>query len=188
MIKKVNYLELFPRPAQQDINSGLSALPTSELIKLFGSPGKNPGTNCQPITNPNIKKHIITMNMGKFRLTGMDWVLTHLIDVFSDLKQEIPELWELFGTAGMTCFRYVRGSNSVLSNHSWGTATDFTIGGKLDQRGDNKVQLGLLRAYPIFHKHGFYWGAEYNTEDAMHFEPSKELFLEHKKSILGGID
>lgn len=188
MNKKVNYTELFPRPAQEDINSGLSALPTAELIKIFGQPGKKATENCSPITNPILKKFMITMNLGKFRVTGMNWVIGHLMNVFAEIKQVEPELYEIIGTAGMLCYRLVRGSTTALSNHSLGCPIDLTIDGKLDTRGDNKVQLGLLRAYPIFHKHGFYWGAEYKTEDAMHFEPSYELFLEHKKEILRGIN
>jgi Putative peptidoglycan binding domain/D-alanyl-D-alanine carboxypeptidase len=75
----------------------------------------------------------------------------------------------------MLCARFVRGSTSALSNHSWGTAIDLTLDGHLDQRGDARVQVGLARIAPIFNRHGWFWGAGFRIEDAMHFEASDEL-------------
>jgi hypothetical protein len=69
----------------------------------------------------------------------------------------------------------VRGSTSSISNHSWGTAIDLTVNKLLDQRGDGKVQYALAVIAPIFNRHGWYWGAAFRTEDAMHFEASKSL-------------
>jgi hypothetical protein len=181
-----NLTDLVPRPKPEDINSGLRPLPTKELIKLLGMPGEHPGANCQPITNMKLKRHIITMRLGNFRATGLDFSVNTLIDVFTDIKELKPKIYPVIGSAGMLCFRLVRGSQTTLSNHSFGAPIDLTIGGVLDKRGDDKVQMALLEVYPIFHKHGFYWGAEYPTEDAMHFEPSYELFLEHKKELLKG--
>lgn len=54
----------------------------------------------------------------------------------------------------------------------WGTAIDLKLDGKLDVRGNNKVHYGLSLIAPIFNKHGWFWGAAYRTEDAMHFEVS----------------
>ena len=60
------------------------------------------------------------------------------------------------------------------------TATVAVDGGwwRLDPRGDDKVQRGLLAIYRYFHKHGWFWGAEFRVEDAMHFELSQEKIIE----------
>jgi hypothetical protein len=73
-----------------------------------------------------------------------------------------------------------------VSNHSWGTAIDLTLQGKLDQRGDNRVQVGLARIAPIFNHHGWFWGADFSTEDAMHFEVGDETIRAWHASGLFG--
>ena len=84
----------------------------------------------------------------------------------------------------MLCCRRVRGTKRTLSNHGLGLAVDFTINGKLDVRGDDLVQRGLLELYGILKGFGWYWGAEFGTEDAMHFEVSAEVVM---KWVLDGI-
>jgi len=81
---------------------------------------------------------------------------------------------------------FVRGSNSAISNHSWGTAIDLKINGVLDRVGNNKVQLGLTLIAPIFHKYGWYWGAGFSKEDGMHFEVSKQKMMQwyHQNLLL----
>ncbi|HEY3378546.1 MAG TPA: M15 family metallopeptidase [Armatimonadota bacterium] len=175
-----NYLKLVPKPSPASINSGLSALNTSQLIARLGHPraARDYTQSCQPVANQALKRHIITANVGPFRVTGYDLAVQQLTLVFNDVRLADPALYALLGSAGMLCCRLVRGSRSVLSNHAFGLAVDLTLGGVLDTRGDNLVQQGLLDLYPHFHRHGFYWGAEYPTEDAMHFELSQEKFQE----------
>jgi hypothetical protein len=47
----------------------------------------------------------------------------------------------------------------------------------LDRRGDKQVQVGLTLIASIMNQHGWYWGAAFRTEDAMHFEASQSLIL-----------
>jgi hypothetical protein len=75
----------------------------------------------------------------------------------------------------MLCCRLVRGSATSISNHSWGTAIDLTLNGVLDVQGDDKVQYGLTLIAPLFNRHGWFWGAAFGVEDAMHFEAGKGL-------------
>ena len=69
-----------------------------------------------------------------------------------------------------------------ISNHSWGTAIDINVGGVLDKQGNNLTQRGLLVAAPYFNDAGWYWGAAFGTEDAMHFEVSKGTLQSWKVS------
>ena len=107
---------------------------------------------------------------------GWDIAVDSLRQVFADVRQANPALYAALGHAGMVCCRYARQSARVISNHAWGAAIDLKISGELDTRGDNMVFQGLLELYPYFHKYGWYWGAEYPTEDAMHFELADQTF------------
>jgi D-alanyl-D-alanine dipeptidase len=80
--------------------------------------------------------------VGPFRARGLAPALDALTAIFVEIKRENGEVFAALGTAGMLCARFVRGSTSALSNHSWGTAIDLTLDGHLDQRGDARVQVG----------------------------------------------
>lgn len=75
--------------------------------------------------------------------------------------------------AGSFYPRFVRGSKSSLSNHSWGTAFDINapqnwLGAKPAAVG---VRGSLLKLVPIANSFGFFWGGHYNSRlDGMHFE------------------
>ncbi len=78
--------------------------------------------------------------------------------------QEIDLIYMLYWyvapnySSGMLCCRAIRGSTTTFSNHAWGAAVDFNIGGVLDPRGDGKCQKGLLDLFPFMQQQGFYWG------------------------------
>ena len=96
----------------------------------------------------------------------------------ADIQTAQPAVYRALGTAGMLCCRLQRGSSTAVSNHSWGTAIDLTLEGVLDAYGDGMVQYGLTLIAPIFNRHGWYWGAAFSKEDAMHFEGSRRLIDE----------
>jgi len=121
---------------------------------------------------------------GPFRVSGFDLAVDLLAKIMDDVKSEQPAVFDALGTAGMMCCRFVRGSNSSISNHSWGTAVDLNLDGRLDLRGNNKAQKGLTLIAPIFHRHGWFWGAGFPTEDSMHFEVSRQKMMEWNNSGL----
>jgi len=170
------YLERLPRPARDSINSGLSYLRPATQRQYLGEPRGNYNTTCQPVTNAKLKKRIITASIGPCRVTGFDWCVWSLQHIMADLLARDPVLYGWIGSAGMLCARLVRGSKTVTSNHSWGIPIDLLICGQLDARGDNQVFSALFDLYPSFRKFGWYWGAGYTTEDAMHWEPAEETF------------
>jgi peptidoglycan hydrolase-like protein with peptidoglycan-binding domain len=71
--------------------------------------------------------------------------------------------------------RLVRGSNSVLSNHTFGIAIDINVPwNKLGAIPATKGQEGCIRELiPIANKLGFYWGGHFSRKDGMHFEVAK---------------
>ncbi len=156
------------------INPGINAARQLTMKSLLGSPRESFGTDCQPVTNPVLRNLIKTDDVGPFRVTGLAPAIASLKEVIAEIRQQQADVFGGLGTAGMLCCRLVRGSNTSISNHSWGTAIDLTLNGELDVRGNNRVQEGLARIAPIFNRHGWYWGAGFPKEDAMHFELSDQ--------------
>lgn len=166
--------QLVPLPPKGSYNTGLTACRPSTLKALFGSPMESYGPECRPVRNPALKRRIVTQSVGPFRVTGLDLAVASLKRVMEAIRIHAPEAYAQIGSAGMLCARLIRGSKTKVSNHSWGTAVDLTFAGELDERGDGKCQIGLLRVYPHFHAEGWFWGAGFPREDAMHFELADE--------------
>jgi hypothetical protein len=160
-------------------NAKLSPANPRTLARLLGEPRESYGRDCQPPTSKEFARRIVyAVNVGPFKVTGEKLAVESLKLIMADIKANEPEIYAELGSAGMLCCRLVRGSKSAISNHSWGTAIDLTLSGVLDARGDGKVQRGLLAIYKYFHRHGWFWGAEFRIEDAMHFELSEQKVLE----------
>ena len=158
------------------------------MLSLLGNPRGNYDQECRPITHSTLRNLVVTESVGQFRVTGLKPAVESLIEVVADIKTEKPEVFAGLGTAGMLCARFVRGSTSSISNHSWGMAIDLNLNGQLDKRGDGKTQKGLAEIAPIFNRHKWYWGAGFPTEDAMHFEISDQKVRElHAAGVFGAI-
>ena len=165
-------------PAPSDVNSGLTSCDWRVLKALFGMPRDVLGSECQEVTNAELRSLCGVVQVGQFRIYGNVVMLSELQKGLSACYVKEPSLWNQLGTAGCMCARLVRGSDSTPSNHSWGTALDFTVGGRLDVRGDGYCQRGVLRLYDFLHPLGFFWGGGYRTtEDAMHYELATETVL-----------
>jgi D-alanyl-D-alanine carboxypeptidase len=176
---KIDYSKVVP--IQKNINRNLTSPSADYMKRVLGVPGRLT-ENCSSVTNDQLRNFIITKDVGPFSVTGVKPAVNAVARVMEKVKKDNPRLYSQLGSAGMLCVRKVRGG-SEFSNHSWGTTIDLKINGKLDERGDGKTQLGLKKLYPYFHKEGFYWGAGFRTtEDAMHFEASKELVAKWKRT------
>jgi len=160
--------DLIPIPA--GINPGVRSAKQATMLQVLGSPRHTYDRECQPVTNPTLKPQMVTRSVGPFRITGFDKAVNSLTDIMTEIKTARPDIHDALASAGMLCARFVRGSNVSISNHSWGTAVDLTLDGNLDRRGDGLCQQGLAEIAPIFSRHGWFWGAGFRTEDAMHFE------------------
>ncbi|MGZ2257445.1 peptidoglycan-binding protein [Roseobacter sp. A03A-229] len=160
------------------INGDLRGSRNSTMLGLIGNPRGTYDQTCRNPTNPQIAALMVTADFGPFRATGLKPAVDALKDIMKEIKRDHRDVHDALSTAGMLCCRLVRGSSTAISNHSWGTAIDLKLEGKLDRRGDDRTQEGLLKIRPIFNKHGFFWGAAFSTEDSMHFEASDQLIRE----------
>lgn len=170
------------------LNPGVQSARQATMLALLGNPRGHYDDKCRPVTDPRLKALITIDSVGPFRVQGLQPAVDSLKTVMAEIKTDERDVYDGLGTQGMLCARLVRGSTRSISNHSWGTAIDLTLDGVLDRRGDDRVQEGLTRIAPIFNRHGWYWGAGFGTEDAMHFEAGDALIRQwHASGVFGGL-
>lgn len=101
--------------------------------------------------------------------------------------KQLKDLWEAWEDADLLHLvktyegafypRYVRGSRTTLSNHSFGSA--FDINYKWNGLGKVPAYVGeegsVRELVPIANKFGFYWGGHFSRKDGMHMEIAKIL-------------
>jgi hypothetical protein len=168
-------VELIPKARVTGYNVGLTNASNATMQAQFGAPRATYSQSCQAVTHTALAARMVTRSVGPFRVTGLDSAVTSLSTIMASIEADQRLVYRVLGTAGMHCARYVRGSTTSISNHSWGTAIDLTIDGILDPRGDNGIQFGLHLIASSFNANGWFWGAGFTTEDAQHFEAGSAL-------------
>ena len=108
-----------------------------------------------------------------------------LVKFFEELEKQNLHT-KILSYAGAFYPRYIRGSRTQLSNHSWGTAFDINVPWNgLNHTPALMGQKGCVRELvPIANEFGFYWGGHFGKNvngkmigrmDGMHFEIAKLL-------------
>jgi len=177
--------EDFENPATEDLteqmilaktrfNKGITQPRNRTMLEILGQPREGYNTECQGVTNPRLKALLETRQIGPIKVTMLKPALDSLERVMNRLKESDPDIYAKVGTAGALCVRFIRGSSTSISNHSWATAIDLTLEGQLDGFADGGTQFGLLILAEYFNEEGWFWGAAYNREDSMHFEVGEE--------------
>ncbi|HWL56721.1 MAG TPA: M15 family metallopeptidase [Paracoccus sp. (in: a-proteobacteria)] len=161
--------------AKAKFNKGITQPRNATMFAILGNPREDYGTDCRPLTNPRLSALKETRQIGPITVTMLKPALDSLTVVLDKLKASDPDIYAKLGTAGALCARFIRGSSTSISNHSWGTAIDITLEKQLDGFGDGGTQFGLLILAEYFNEEGWFWGAAYNSrEDSMHFEVGEE--------------
>jgi D-alanyl-D-alanine dipeptidase len=157
------------------LNGDLQGARNRTMLELLGNPRGDYSQDCQGPTNARLASLIVARNIGPFMVRGLRPAVDTLEKILAVVKDKEPDIHSRLGHVGMLCCRFVRGSTTAISNHSWGTAIDLTIDSLLDERGNGRAQKGLLQIFKHFNAFGFFWGVAFPTEDAMHFEASEQL-------------
>lgn len=155
---------------REAFNTGVSQPNNRVMLEILGNPRETYTQDCAPVTNPKLRALLETRQIGPLTVTMIRPALNSLERILARLEPAEPEVYAALGTAGALCARLIRGSRSSISNHSWGTAIDIKIEGRLDGFGDGGTQMGLVLLAELFNEEGWYWGATYGREDSMHFE------------------
>ena len=175
------------RLARARFNVGITQPNNQVMLEILGRPRENFSDVCQTVTNARIKALLDVRDFGNFRVTMIRPALNSLGRILVRLRESEPDIYEELGTAGALCARNIRGSATAISNHSWGTAIDLKLEGKLDGFADGGTQFGLLILAEYFNDEGWFWGATYSREDSMHFEVGVETLRSWlKEGRLGG--
>ncbi|HMG68677.1 MAG TPA: M15 family metallopeptidase, partial [Chitinophagaceae bacterium] len=127
--------------------------------------------------NPGFKKKLLfDVNVGPFAVSGLNFAVESLKQLFLDIQKDLPEVFKEVKTAGVLCVRARRTNPTKFSNHSWGTAIDLYFGKAVVPQGTHLTHRGIFFLYSYFNKHGWYWGAEFSGDsvDSMHFELAEE--------------
>jgi hypothetical protein len=137
------------------------------------------------ITNNWEKENLITVEISQLKNIGP--YFTNKIRVHKKVANQFKELFNEWQKAklidrilsydGSFNPRFIRGSSSTLSNHTYGIA--FDINAKYNSLGKVPAlinQEGCVRELvPIANQLGFYWGGHFSRFDGMHFEIAKIL-------------
>jgi len=154
---------------------GLSSATEETMISFLGRPKLPLTIRDQPDhVSDTVRQLEITAKLSdKIRVTGIKPAVKSLRDVLSRVGDENPQLLAALSSAGMLVVRLRRPTSgtpsSKISNHSWGTAIDFSIDGK-DPVGASgqKVPRGIAMLVPLFNAAGWFSGIAF--QDDMHFE------------------
>ncbi|SEE00411.1 D-alanyl-D-alanine carboxypeptidase [Rhizobiales bacterium GAS188] len=162
-------------PPTNTFNQGLSSASEATMLNLFGVPGVKTDT-CSPATGAFKKRIVTRVDVGPFKVSGLDIAVTSLKAVFTEAEEQIPNVIAAVKNDGMLCVRHKRNNPNSFSNHSWGTAIDLFFGDAAVPQGVAKTHRGCQQLAPFFNKHGWYWGAGFSggSVDSMHFELADE--------------
>lgn len=131
----------------------------------------------------NITKVLIPQLVGKSGAPSTGNVYFH-----AKGADQLKALWQAWEDAGLLDLvlswegsyvpRFVRGSRTYLSNHSWGTA--FDINARWNALGVEPALAGrtgsVRKLVGLANEHGFFWGGHWGSRpDGMHFELARVL-------------
>lgn len=162
-------------PIPPSINRHLSACREQTMLDKFGKPGDLSSKCSDP--KGNFKKFIkYGVAVGPFKVSGLDYAVESLAQVFTEIEHLNPNVFSQVKTAGMLCVRHIRHNPAHYSNHSWGCAIDLYFGSGVVAQSKQLTQRGFLYLYEAFNNHGWYWGAGFSGSavDTMHFELANE--------------
>ena len=158
-------------PIPPAINPGVSACREETMLGKFGRPGELTD-KCSRVTGDVRGRVKFGVDVGPFKVSGLDYAVASLSQVFSMLSNQQHDAYSQIKTAGMLCVRRIKHNPAHYSNHSWGTAIDLYFGSGVVPQGKHLTQRGFLDIYKTFNQHGWYWGAGFSgsSVDTMHFE------------------
>ncbi len=162
-------------PPRNTFNQNLTSTSEATMLQIFGVPGTKT-QDCSPATGGFKQRVVSLVDVGPFKVSGLDIAVQLLKAVFAEAEQQIPNVIAAVKNDGMLCVRHKRMNANSFSNHSWGTAIDLFFGTGAVPQGSTKTHRGCLQLAPFFNKHGWYWGAGFSghSVDAMHFELAEQ--------------
>jgi hypothetical protein len=162
-------------PPKDSVNKNLTSASEQVMLRKFGKPGALT-TACSSPTGHIASRMKFGVDVGPFKVSGLDFAVESLRQVFAEVERKSPRLFNEVKTEGMLCVRHKHSSLTHFSNHSWGAAIDLFYGSGVVQQGTARAHRGIVQLVPFFNRHGWYWGGEFSghSVDSMHFELAAE--------------
>lgn len=173
-----NLFDEVPIPPKTQMNVNLSAANEKTMLRILGVPG----VLTKKCTNPTgvfLKRVKYKVDVGPFVVSGLDVAVETLVQLFAEVKKDLPDLYQEVKTTGLLCVRHRKSNPARYSNHSWGCSIDLYFGVAVVPQGKPTTHRGNLLLASYFQKYGWYWGAEFTGDsvDSMHFELAEETIL-----------
>ena len=155
---------------------GLTPLPSSYWLQKLGDPRSR-------ATQGNLTtiqcKSLVGVSVGNMKSAGGCLINKCCAEAMAAVMADIEAAGlseKIIAYDGTYSIRCISGS-AVYSLHSWAIAIDLNA--DWNSRGSKPAPRGskgsLVELVPIFHKHGFYWGGNFTTQDGMHFEYARRI-------------
>ncbi|MEA2821594.1 MAG: hypothetical protein QOJ86_3598 [Bradyrhizobium sp.] len=167
-------------PPANTFNQNLSSATEATMLRVFGVPGAKT-QDCSPATGAFKQRVVTRVDVGPFKVSGLDVAVARLKAAFDEAEEQIPDVIAAVKNDGMLCVRHKRMNPNSFSNHSWGTAIDLFFGSNAVPQGSHKTHRGCLQLVPFMNKQGFFWGGGFsgNSVDSMHFELAEQIIDPH---------
>src|ERR1700690_3315153 len=118
---------IIPIPPTNTFNQNLHSAAEATMLQVFGVPGQKTD-DCSDPTGAFKERIVFSVNVGPFKVSGLDIAVNSLKAVFVDATAQIPAVRSALKNDGMLCVRQQRGNPNSFSNHSWGAAIDLFFG------------------------------------------------------------
>ena len=112
------------------------------------------------------------------------------IQAFFEAVEKVGLAHLLLTWGGSYVPRFIRGSRSVLSNHSFGSAFDINV--PWNYMGSVPALVGkkgsVREIVELAAKFGLFWGGYFRRKDGMHFEVARPMSNEEVEEVLRSVD
>jgi hypothetical protein len=170
---------------------GLKNMTAQERIKTFGAfEFESRPTTANPeairITDNWVTENIASFDCSQLKkviknehaFVSLNKAVVPNFNKFFEKLEELNLLDRVHSWGGAFVPRFIRGSRSTLSNHSWGTAFDINV--QWNMLGSRPALVGMQGSVRelvlIATDCGWYWGGWFEGRpDGMHFEIAKDF-------------
>ena len=103
-----------PIPPKDSMNTGLSPAKQSTMLAKLGKPGALT-KNCSNPTGKFKKRVKFGVNIGPFKVSGLDFAVESLRQIFAEVQTQLPDVFAQVKTEGMLCVRHRRKAPGLFS-------------------------------------------------------------------------
>jgi hypothetical protein len=165
---------LLVSPETPPSNEGMTVIPDSRLLELFGNAGTLASSvvECGTLSNQLLNSQIRTATLNGQQITLLGPALDSFLRVVDQIGHTSPKTLERMKVISSLCVRSRR-DGSTLTKHSYGIAIDIVFDGSPNQRTEVGDYTAIARAFVA---EGWIWGGAWSggAQETPHFELSQE--------------